>query len=137
MRETGNYWKQTSEKKSDIKTILCGSLPKAFSKGTAHESWSIPVSNLKTLRGKLIQVKAKNKLTRIILWIKPSQKKQQKLTGKTPKTYTKTFFTNCILKNNSAKTAFHTTVKNLRGECKKTMESIMGAAERFSHFPIK
>ena len=85
MRETGNYCKQTSEKKSDIKTILCGSLPKAFSKGTAHESWSIPVSNLKTLRGKLIQVKAKNKLTRIILWIKPSQKEQQKLTGKTPK----------------------------------------------------
>ena len=37
---------------------------------------------------------------------------------KTPKTYTKTFFTNCILKNNSVKTAFYTTVKNLRGEYK-------------------
>ena len=31
----------------------------------------------------------------------------------------KTFFTNCILKNNSLKTAFYTTVKNLRRECKK------------------
>ena len=38
---------------------------------------------------------------------------------KTRKTYTKTFFTNCILKNNSVKTIFHTTVKNLRGECKE------------------
>ena len=33
--------------------------------------------------------------------------------------HTKTFFTNCILKNNSLKTAFYITVKNLRGECKK------------------
>ena len=38
---------------------------------------------------------------------------------KTPKTYTKTFFTNCILKNNSGKTAFYTTVRHLRGECRK------------------
>ena len=44
------------------------------------------------------------------------------------KTVTKTkgeaFLTNCILKNNSVKTASYTTVKNLRGECKKTMEGI-------------
>ena len=46
-------------------------------------------------------------------------KRVKKLTVKTPKTNTKTFFTNCILKNNSVKTAFHNTVKNLRGECKK------------------
>ena len=38
---------------------------------------------------------------------------------KTPKTYTKTFFTNCILKNNSVRIAFYTTVKNLRGESKQ------------------
>ena len=38
---------------------------------------------------------------------------------KTPKTYTKTFFTNCILKNSSVKTAFYTTIKKLRGECEK------------------
>ena len=38
---------------------------------------------------------------------------------KTQKTYTETFFTNCILKNNSIKTAFYTAVKNLRGECKE------------------
>ena len=31
------------------KAILCRSLPKVFSKGTAHESRRIPVSNLKTL----------------------------------------------------------------------------------------
>ena len=37
---------------------------------------------------------------------------------KTPKTCTKTFFTNCILKNNSVKTAFYATVKDLWGECK-------------------
>ena len=30
-----------------------------------------------------------------------------------------TFFTNCILKNNSVKTAFYTAVKNLRGEYKE------------------
>ena len=30
----------------------------------------------------------------------------------------KTFSTNCILKNNSVKTAFCTTVKKLKGECK-------------------
>ena len=30
--------------------------------------------------------------------------------------YTKTFFTNYNLKNNFVKTAFYTTVKNLRGE---------------------
>ena len=43
----------------------------------------------------------------------------KKLKVKTPKTYTKTFFTNCILKINSIKAAFYTTVKNVRGECKK------------------
>ena len=42
-----------------------------------------------------------------------------KLKVKTPKMYTKTFFTNCILKNNSVQTASYTTVKKLRGECKK------------------
>ena len=42
-----------------------------------------------------------------------------KLKVKTPKMYTETFFTNCILKNKSIKTAFYNTVKNLRGECKK------------------
>ena len=31
----------------------------------------------------------------------------------------KTFFTNCILKNNSATTSFYTTVKNLREEYKE------------------
>ena len=41
--------------------------------------------------------------------------KNNKNTPKTPKTYTKTFFTNCILRNNSVKTVFYTTVKNLRG----------------------
>ena len=46
-------------------------------------------------------------------------KRVTKLKVKTPKTYTKTFFTNCILKNNSVKTAFYTIVKNLRGEYKK------------------
>ena len=85
---------------------LCGSLLKVFSKGTGHESRRIPASNLKTLRGQLIQMKGKNKF-------------KQKLKVKTPKAYTKTFFTSCILKNNSIKTAFYTTVKNLRGECKK------------------
>ena len=38
---------------------------------------------------------------------------------KTSKTYTKKFFKNFILKNNSVKTAFYTTVKNPRGECEK------------------
>ena len=38
---------------------------------------------------------------------------------KTLKTYTKRFFTKCILKNNSVKTAFYTAVKNLRREYKK------------------
>ena len=37
-------------------TLLCGSLLKVFSKGTAHESRKIPVSNLKTLSGQLIQI---------------------------------------------------------------------------------
>ena len=37
----------------------------------------------------------------------------------TPNSYKKTFFTNCILKNNSVKTAFYTTVKNLGGEYKE------------------
>ena len=41
--------------------------------------------------------------------------KNNKNTPKTPKTYTKTFFTNCILRNSSVETVFHTTVKNLRG----------------------
>ena len=41
-----------------------------------------------------------------------------KLKVKTPKTYTKTFFTNCILRNNSIKTAFYTTVKNLEENAK-------------------
>ena len=54
------------------KAILCGSLLKVFNKGTVHESWRIPVSNLKTLSGQMIQIKGKNKLTRIILLIKPS-----------------------------------------------------------------
>ena len=56
------------------KAILCGSALKDFSKGTAHKSRRIPVSNLKTLREQLIQIKGKNKLTKIILWIKPSKK---------------------------------------------------------------
>ena len=38
-------------------TLLRGSLLKVFSKGTAHESRKIPVSNLKTLSGQLIQIK--------------------------------------------------------------------------------
>ena len=38
---------------------------------------------------------------------------------KAPKRYTKTFFSNCILKNNAVKTAFHTPVKNLRDESKE------------------
>ena len=59
----------------------CRSLLKVFSKGTAHESRRIPVSNLKTLRGELIQIKNKNKLTRIILWIKPSKKRITKTKG--------------------------------------------------------
>ena len=42
-----------------------------------------------------------------------------KLKVKTPKTYTKIFVTDCLLKNNSVKTAFYTTVKNLTGECEK------------------
>ena len=52
--------------------ILCGSLLKGFSKGTVHESRKIPVSNLKTLSGKRKIIKGKNRLTRIILWIKRS-----------------------------------------------------------------
>ena len=42
-----------------------------------------------------------------------------KLKVKTPKTYIKKFFANCILKNNSVKTAFYITVKNLRVGCKE------------------
>ena len=38
---------------------------------------------------------------------------------KTPRRILKTFFTNCILKNNSVKAAFYTIVKNLRGGCLK------------------
>ena len=36
---------------------------------------------------------------------------------------TKTFFTNCILKNKSVETFFYTTVKNPRGECKKQQKA--------------
>ena len=39
------------------KALLCGSVLNVFSKGTAHESRKIPVSNLKTLSGQLIQIK--------------------------------------------------------------------------------
>ena len=107
------------------KAVLCGSLLKVFSKGITHKTRRLLVSNLKInlkriadtsrLKGTLI---GKNRLTRIILWIKPSWKQEQKLKMKTPKTYTKLFFTNCSLKDNSVKTAFYTTVKNLREECK-------------------
>ena len=45
----GKYCKQMCETKSGIKATLCGSRLKVFSMGTAHESWRIPVSNLKTL----------------------------------------------------------------------------------------
>ena len=38
-------------KMSHKKAVLCGSLLKGFSKGTAHESRRIPVLNLKTLSG--------------------------------------------------------------------------------------
>ena len=37
----------------------------------------------------------------------------------TLKACTKTFFTNCIFKNNSIKAGFYITVKNLRGEYKE------------------
>ena len=66
MRETGNYCKQTWETKSDIQKVY-SVVVKVSSKGTAHESLRIPVSNLKTLCGLLIQIKGKNWLTRIIL----------------------------------------------------------------------
>ena len=33
------------------KAILCGSMLKGFGKGTARQSWRIPVSNLETLSG--------------------------------------------------------------------------------------
>ena len=56
--------------------ILCGSLLKAFNKGTAHESRMIPVSNIKTLSRQLIQVKSKNPLT--------SSKFSQRLTERLP-----------------------------------------------------
>ena len=36
---------------SHKKAVLCGSLLKVVSKGTAHESRTIPVPNLKTLSG--------------------------------------------------------------------------------------
>ena len=49
----------------------------------------------------------------------PHKNSNKKIKVKTSKTYSETFFTNCILKNNSVKTAFYATVKNLRGECKK------------------
>ena len=54
---------------------------------------------------------------------------------KTPKTYIKTFFKNCILKNNSLKTPY-TNVKNLLENMQKTMEGIRGAAENLSYFPL-
>ena len=56
---------------------------------------------------------------------------------KTPNTYTKIFFANYILINDSVKTALYITVKNLRGECKKTIEGIRGAAEHLSYFPLR
>ena len=37
---------------------------------------------------------------------------------KTPKMYTKPFFTNCILENNYVKTAFYTTVENSKENAK-------------------
>ena len=70
----------------------------------------------------------------------PHKNSNKKIKVKTSKTYSETFFTNCILKNNSVKTAFYATVKNLRGECKKettTMEGIRGAAERLFYFPLR
>ena len=45
-------------------------------------------------------------------------KRVTKIKGGDTEVYTKTFFTNCILKNNPVKTAFYTTIKNLKGECK-------------------
>ena len=50
---------------------------------------------------------------------------------------TKTFFTNRILKNDSIKTTFYTTVKNLRGECKMIMEGRRGPTERLLYFPLR
>ena len=77
MRETENYCKQTRETKSDIKKLYSVVVSSEFLvKGIAHESLRIPVSNLKTLSGKLLQIKGKNRLTSIILRIKPSQKQQ-------------------------------------------------------------
>ena len=46
-------------------------------------------------------------------------KRVTKTKGEDTEDDTKTFFTTCILKNDSVKTAFNTTVKNLRGECEK------------------
>ena len=47
MRETENC-KQRWETKLGIKKLHCDNLLRVFSKNTAHESWRIPVSNLKT-----------------------------------------------------------------------------------------
>ena len=71
-------------------------------------------------------MKGKNQLTRMILWMKKlkQQKLKQKKTGtKTKGGDTEDLYQNILHKlhfeNNSVKTAFYTTVKNLRGECKK------------------
>ena len=50
---------------------------------------------------------------------------------------TKTFFTNRILKNGSIKTAFYTTVKILRGECKMIVEDRSGPTEHLLYFPLR